>query len=287
MKDDPKQRRLARAKRYSAALTSAAISLSTPAGAVPGSISGAAAERMVAASPQRERHRAWATCIDYVANLIIAQRGGIDKIRSMIPLGCGDEESRLAGSLVAKYGYAQGNAAMRALKQRAEAGFLSRIHHRDNPRDPGFVEKTVDGWEVKRLKAGCMAIGLRRNGINSGGSATVLERGMGVAKIYFLLAGNDADMANKKLTRSFDVNGLVYREDERFSIALTLSPKPYDDGVMYEVVARDNVIAQLDQGTDIQIEVPTGLESAPTWPTRYPLNGIAAAWAAVERCGLR
>lgn len=253
--------------------------------AAPTLVDAAAAERMVAASPERERYRTWLTCSDHVADLVIAQGGDKAKAHSMIGLGCGEEESRLTGALIAKYGYARGNAALAALKNAAAGRYAAAIARRDTPpRAPGFVERTADGWDVKRLDDGCVAVRFKRNGLNSGGSATALVRGIGVAKILLLLAGNNADIADKKSTQSFDTKGIVSGGGESFNVALTLSPKPSDDGITYEAMVRGTLIAQLSQGENLQVEVPTGLVSSPTWPTHYPLAGIATAWSAVERC---
>lgn len=255
--------------------------------AVTPAVDTAAAERMVAASPERERYRAWLACADNIAGLVIAQAGDRAKTKSMVQFGCEEEDSRLTGALIAKYGYARGNAAVAALKNAADARYAARMGQRDNPPRPlGYVETTPDGWEVKRLQTGCMAMRLKRNGLNSGGSITALERSMGVAKLYFILAGDDANVANIKLTRSFDTDALVSGENDRFNVRLTFTPRPYRDGIMYEVLARDNLITQLDQGSEVQIFVPGGMDDRPSWPTRYPVKGIAAAWAAVERCGL-
>jgi hypothetical protein len=274
--------RMQRAKWCGAAMFGVSCFLMAPAEAATPAISGAAAEKMAAASPQRERHRAWAMCVDHVANLVIAQGGNMEKVRSMIPLGCEEEESRLTGSLIAKYGYEQGNAAMRALQLSAESGYAARIAKRDNPpKPPGLIEKTAEGWEVRRFGKGCLAITMQPNGLNAGGRGVALQWSTEGSKIDFILLGNEADLVNKKVTETFAVSALAYDDERDEAIPLTLMPHTTSNGFLYEAAVTDELIAQLEWAKSLQIMVP-GAGSG-TWPTIYPLRGLRNAWAARPR----
>jgi hypothetical protein len=106
---------------------------------------------MFAPSPQRELKREWDSCVDTVADLVIAQGGTLDQIRQLAFGGCADEESRLTGAMVREFGYERGNRAVQDARAMRLRTFEQRIAARDNPARPAnFVERTPEGWMVRR-----------------------------------------------------------------------------------------------------------------------------------------
>ena len=261
--------------------------LMAPAEAATPAISGAAAEKMAAASPQRERHRAWAMCVDHVANLVIAQGGNMEKVRSMIPLGCEEEESRLTGSLIAKYGYEQGNAAMRALRQTEERRFTANIEARDHPpASPNFVERTIEGWDVRRSKdGGCHALLIRPGAMMVGKVGTMLERTANTDKIVFILAGSAAQAVDKN-TGNFTVSASRYAQGTftRLSSDLQITSGSFDDGQIYSAQATGELLAELADSESVQFLISDGWTG---YPGTFPVRGLATAWRAVQRCAPR
>ncbi|AEG50223.1 hypothetical protein Sphch_2576 [Sphingobium chlorophenolicum L-1] len=288
MNNDPKQPRLSRAKRLGLAFASLTYFASGPGWAAPGAVTAAMADRMVAASPQRERHRAWATCADHVATLVVAQDGDISKVRSMIELGCGEEESRLTGSLIAKYGVSQGGAAMRALKQFAERRYAASIKDRARPSsDPNLFERTSMNWSVRRSEdGGCFAMVSRTGAFSVGRMATMLKRNGGVDAVAFVVQGSAVENVDKAARGAFTARAIVSagNNSTRLDEPIELTPTPYDDGVIYSTPATSTLLVELSGGDRVQIELPS---SPLPYAAVFPLAGFGEAWAAVQRCASR
>jgi len=242
---------------------------------------------MVAASPQRERYRDWLGCIDNMAFLVIAQAGDIEKVRAMIKLACDEEESRLTGVLIAQYGYAQGNAAVRALKRSAEARFQSKIAQRDRPpSDPNFVE-TIDAWNIRRITGGCIAIRSEIGTFSIGKVGTILRRAGDTDSIFFVLAGSAVSYVDKKIREAFTVpiSRWVRQSSIETNTKIELVPALLDDNMVYITKATSALLTELSEAEEIQFQVPSGW--AVPHAATFPVSGLAEAWAAVQRCAAR
>lgn len=108
------------------------------------------AERMFAASPQRELKREWDSCVNTVAELIIAQGGTLEQVRQLAFGGCADKESRLTGAMVREFGYDRGNRSVQGIRDLKLRAFESRISAGNAPRTDRNVTTTPEGWKVRR-----------------------------------------------------------------------------------------------------------------------------------------
>ncbi len=282
MKISSKQRQAASAK-LGVAACAIAITIASADGAATAPISAAEAERMVAASPQRERHRAWSICTDNMAAMVIPQAADIAKLRSMLELGCSDEESRLTGALVAAYGYDRGNGAMTALKRAADARFQDQIVKRSQPaKQPGVVETTPEGWQIRRVTGGCMAVLSRRNSLNAGSKGVALQGTTGKWKIDFVVVGSERDMLDTAIKQSFAVKAITSAGGNSKTVPLTLKPQLIDNGIYYEADADEALIGRFVGAESVQIMLPSF--GSGSWPSVYDVRGLQDAWQSLQRC---
>jgi hypothetical protein len=211
----------------------------------------------------------------------------MDKVRSMIQLGCGDEESRLTGSLVAKYGNGAGNAAMRALKQAAERRFFGSIESRNRPATgSNFSERTAEGWDIRRTNdGGCYALAIRSGGMMVGQVGTMIERANGAEVIRFVLIGSaarevDQNLGSFTVSASRYVRGTFIHLNENLRVA----SGPFDDGLFYSVPMTDSLATELSDAESIQFFLPSGRTQV---PATFPVRGLAGARNAVQHCAAR
>jgi len=90
--------------------------------------------------------------------------------------GCADEESRLTGALVRKYGFRSGNAAMdRAKKQLRDRVAQDYADKRRAAENSGVVA-AVGGWTVrKHPNGGCTAISVERDFLDNAKDVVELQ----------------------------------------------------------------------------------------------------------------
>jgi hypothetical protein len=107
-----------------------------------------------AASPIRELRRAWDDCTwGMVQAMLMNERTKAETVQWVFG-GCADEESRLTGALVRKYGFNVGNAAMERAKQELRAQIEKGYQQQEAKRSASGIVASADGWIVKRLPDG-------------------------------------------------------------------------------------------------------------------------------------
>lgn len=280
-----------------AAVLVGSMLLSTSARAQPpagraGDVSDQEAVRMFAASPQRELRREWEQCAGTVIYLAVAQGKSAEETRSLVTLGCADQESRLTGAMVREYGYDLGNGAMERLRASAREVIERRISARDNPSasqsaSPGQVmlERLPGGWEVFRTQGVCSAAAVEHS--IYGDNFVALLRETGGDRIVF---GQISSLATREATR-FGGSGARLRTSVS-ALAnntgggigdLDFEIIAFGDGVGFKTELTPRLIGILSQAEAIQFSPQTPGSMIGT-PRTFNVQGSAAAWAAVLRC---
>lgn len=250
-------------------------------------------ERMFAASPQRELRREWDSCVDNVAELIIAQGGTLDQVQQLAFGGCADEQSRLTGAMVREFGYDRGNRAVQGVRDLKLRLFEGRITARSTPpRLNGDVATTPEGWRIRRVgPQNCDAILLVPSIVGS--TAAFMVKTPREDTLEFAELGSDATSRASSLRAGDTVTTAVIAIGRnvigrntnvplgRLSFKIDIIPEGY--GFSQPMDAR--ILRSLEGAVAVQFRVAIGYEGNRVHT--YRVEGISNARQALLQCAER
>jgi hypothetical protein len=243
---------------------------------------------MFAAAPIRELRRAWDDCTWGMTQTMLVNGRSEDEAAQWVFAGCADEESKLTGALVRKFGFKAGNEAIDRAKRQLRDKLRDEYSKNARAAEGAGIIGSAGGWKLKRLASGgCAALYGDEDFLGNTKQVIGLTRLSSSPARYLLTLGFIPDertgtdlppMADVLLRAEVSSNEIVVHPlDAQMRTSQTRQGDPF---ISIITLLDETAVDQLASISVLWVQAGPGLNPPPYHP-----GGLHAAAELLQQCG--